>query len=120
MVANKTYIGTATKYAIAFVLAVTLLAPAASAQAAGKTKTLTGTVSDVMCGAKHKMAGASAAECTTKCASMGSKYALVVGSKVYELDGKTAGLDKLAGQKVKVSGTVDGNKLEVDSFSPAT
>ena len=52
-----------------------------TAFAAGKT--YTGTVSDAMCGAKHT---GSAAECTRGCVSKGSKYALVVGDKVYTLE----------------------------------
>ncbi|MBI4464661.1 MAG: hypothetical protein HY647_08150 [Acidobacteria bacterium] len=84
-------------------------------------KTLEGTISDTMCGVKHTMGGnISDAECTIKCVEMGSKYALVVGSDVYELEGKTAGLDKLAGQKAKVTGTVDGKKIQVESALKAS
>lgn len=101
----------------AVLITVVLLAGSFWAQAAGQKETLTGTVSDLMCGTKHKMAGASAAECTAMCASKGSQYALVVGQKVYELNGKTEGLDKLAGREAKVSGTVDGTKIEVESVS---
>ena len=107
-------------YLAAAFIAGVLLVGSPWAQAQGQKKTLQGTVSDLMCGAKHKMGDVSAAECTRKCAQMGSKYALVVGSKVYELDGKTEELDKLAGQKAKVSGTVDGTKIEVASVSPAS
>lgn len=96
-----------------------LLAGSLTVQAAGQTKTLTGTVSDAMCGAKHKMGDIPAAECTRKCVQMGSKFALVVGGKVYELEGKAEELDKFAGQKAKVSGTVDGNKVQVATVSPA-
>lgn len=38
-----------------------------------KTTTLTGRVSDAMCGAKHTMAG-SDAECTRACVKKGSDY----------------------------------------------
>lgn len=93
-----------------------LLVAAPMAQA----ETWTGDVSDLMCGVKHKMAGKSATECATMCIQKGSKYSLVVGSKVYELTGKTEGLDKLAGQKATVSGTVNGDKIEVDSVSAAS
>ncbi len=106
-------------YLGALLVAGTLLAGIPWAQAAGQKKTLTGTVSDVMCGVKHKMADAGAAECTRKCAQMGSKYALVAGGTVYELEGKSDEIDKLAGQKAKVSGTVDGKKIQVASIGPA-
>ena len=81
-------------------------------------KTLSGIVSDSMCGAKHMMEG-SAAECTRACVSKGSKYALVVGDKVYTLDtaDKSAldQLDKLAGQPAKVTGAVEGDTIKVSS-----
>ena len=86
---------------------------------AAEKKTLTGTISDAMCGAKHKMGDVSAAECTNGCVGMGSKYALVVGSTVYELEGKADDLKALAGQKVKLTGTVDGKKIQVESVSKA-
>lgn len=86
---------------------------------AGEKKTLTGTINDVMCGVKHKMGDVSAAECTTKYVEMGSKYALVAGNDVYELEGKADALKPLAGQKVKLTGTVDGRKIQVESVSKA-
>src|SRR5713226_6218926 len=63
-------------------------------QASGTEKTLTGVVSDSMCGAKHMMKGATSAECTRTCVEQGSSYALVVGTKVYTLEGNSSGLDK--------------------------
>src|ERR1700674_2532331 len=92
----------------------------ASSAWAAKDKTFTGTVSDSMCGAKHEMAGDDAG-CTRACVSKGSKYALVVGDKVYTLEttDKTAlqTLDKQAGAKATVTGTVNGDVLEVSSVS---
>lgn len=85
-----------------------------------KQKTLVGIVSDTACGAKHTMMpGKSNAECTRACVSKGSKYALVVGKKVYTLEGKSAELDKLAGDKAKVSGMVSGDVVQVSSVEPA-
>lgn len=84
-----------------------------------ETKTLEGTISDVMCGVSHKMGDISDAECTTRCVGMGSKYALVVGDTVYELDGKADELKKLAGAKAKITGTVDGNKIQVTTVAKA-
>src|SRR5579884_451425 len=72
---------------------------------AGK-QTLSGVVSDTMCGAKHMMEG-SPADCTRACVGKGSKYALVVGDKVYTLDTSDQKaldqLNKLAGEKAKVT-----------------
>lgn len=90
------------------------------ALAAGKSQTLTGEVSDAMCGAKHQMPG-NPAECTRACIKHGSKYALVVGDKVYTLETTDkAELDKLndlAGAKAKVTGEVDGTTVAVKSVA---
>ena len=90
------------------------------ALAAGKSETLTGEVSDAMCGAKHEMQG-KAADCTRACMKHGSKYALVVGDKVYTLEtSDKAALDTLndlAGAKAKVTGEVDGTTIAVKSVA---
>ncbi|MGA8539558.1 MAG: hypothetical protein WB566_08655 [Terriglobales bacterium] len=90
------------------------------ALAAGKNQTLTGEVSDAMCGAKHQMPG-KAADCTRACVQHGSNYALVVGDKVYILEtSDKAALDKLydlAGAKAKVTGEVDGSTITVKSVA---
>jgi hypothetical protein len=100
------------------VLAATFMAGSAFA---GKGQTFTGTVSDAMCGAKHAMPGDDAG-CTRACVSKGSKYALVVNDKVYTLEADETGraeLDKMAGQKVTVSGTAKGDTIDVTSVSAA-
>ena len=91
---------------------------AVPALAAGKSQTLTGQVSDAMCGAKHEES-ANPANCTRACVKHGASYALVVGDKVYTLqtsDQKALDtLDKLAGAKAKVTGDVDGTTITVKS-----
>lgn len=93
-----------------------------SASAADKPQTITGVVSDAMCGAKHMMEG-SAAECTRACVRKGSKYALVVGDKLYTLESTDKSLldqlDKLAGNQAKVTGTVNADSVAVRSVAPA-
>jgi hypothetical protein len=85
------------------------------AMGAGKPQAFTGEVSDSMCGVKHMMEGNAA--CTRACVRKGSNYALVVGEKVYTLhtEDKTAldELDKLAGEKAKVTGVADGDVIEL-------
>jgi hypothetical protein len=99
--------------------AIVTLSPA---WAAGKAQTFTGEVSDSMCGAKHMMPG-NAAECTKACVSKGASYALIVGDKVYNIDTQDKAalsqLDKLAGQKASVKGTLDGDKIMASSVSAA-
>lgn len=94
----------------------TVLLASLSAIAADKPQTLTGTVTDAMCGAKHSMEG-SAAQCTRSCVKEGSGYALVVGDKVYKLTGKIDDLDALAGEQATVTGTVNGDSIEVASVA---
>ena len=96
----------------------------ASSPASGKSdsaapKTLTGIVSDSMCGAHHMEKDKSAAECTRECVKKGTKYALVVGKKVYTLDGHEAELDKLAGARAAVKGSVMGEMVMVESVAAA-
>ena len=92
----------------------------AVAQSKGET-TLSGTVSDSMCGADHSMMGKmTPKECTLACVKSGAKYVLVVGTKIYTLEGKAADFEKFAGGKAKVTGTVQGNTLKVSSIGPAS
>jgi hypothetical protein len=86
---------------------------------AGK-QTFTGEIGDAMCGAKHEMSG-SAADCTRECIKQGSKYALISGDKVYTLETTDKAtldqLDKLSGEKAKVTGTLEGTTIQVASVS---
>lgn len=99
-----------------------LLAFSAPFSFAGKTESFTGLVSDAMCGKKHMMEGDPAA-CLRACVQKGSKYALVVGDKVYTLDtndkSALATLDKLANQKATIKGEANGDEIQVSSVSPA-
>ena len=81
--------------------------------------TVTGTVTDDMCGAKHMMAGKPAAVCTRACVKRGAKFALSANDKTYILAGKTAEIDALAGQKATVTGDLKGNTLTVTSIAAA-
>src|SRR5437870_3967710 len=83
------------------------------------TQTLTGIVSDSMCGATHMMPNQTPAECTRECVKGGSKYILVVGDKIYTLNGHEAEIDKLAGLKASVTGTVKADKVQVASVAAA-
>jgi hypothetical protein len=88
------------------------------ASAAGK-QTFTGEVGDAMCGKQH-MEG-SAADCTRACVAKGSKFALVVGDKVYILNtadkAALATLNQQAGKNATVTGTLDGDTINVSSVA---
>ena len=77
----------------------------------------TGVVTDSMCGASHMAKDKTPAECTRMCVKDGMKYALLVGDKVYTLSGHESELDKLAGTKVTVTGTANGETVSVNSVS---
>ncbi len=84
-----------------------------SAQKQAKGSTFLGTISDKMCGAKHMMAGKSDKECTLEC---GAPFVLVTSNgKVYELSDKEKP-KAFAGQKVKVTGNLKGEMLQVNSI----
>jgi hypothetical protein len=102
-----------------FSLIAVLFAGAMVVLAAAKPQSFTGEVSDSMCGAKHMMDNK--AECTRTCVSKGSNYALVVGEKVYTLNTTDkAALDQLntlAGSQAKVTGTADGDAINVSKVA---
>jgi hypothetical protein len=96
---------------------LTLLALAAS------QTTLTGVISDDMCGKSHTMGEGTPADCTRACVKAGSHYAIVVGDKVYKVQDPdknvAADLDKYAGEKVRVTGEVSGDSIHVKSVGAA-
>src|ERR1700692_4844782 len=79
------------------------------------TTTLTGVITDDMCGAKHMMPGKPDAECTRACVKHGAKFAVVADGKVIVLDGKTTEVSALAGKKATISGELKGSTLAVSS-----
>src|SRR5579864_49571 len=97
-------------------IAVMVFGTALLAAAADKPQTYTGTVTDAMCGATHQMTGAPA-ECLKSCIKGGSAYALVVGDKVYKLEGKTDGLEAIGDGKATITGVAKGNTIEVQTVA---
>ncbi len=98
-------------------LSVAALSIAAIAQTKrpSAARSFTGVVSDDMCGAKHTMMpGRPDAECVRACVKAGAKFGLVApDGHLYILHGKSAELDRFAAQKVKITGKLDGNTIEV-------
>ena len=80
---------------------------------------ISGVITDSDCGARHNKDGnMSATECARFCARNGAKYVLVDGEKRYTLNGNTEELSKLAGQRVKISGSRNGDTIQVSSVFP--
>ncbi len=89
--------------------------------AASPKQTYTGVITDAMCGASHSMMNVKPdSKCVVECVKRGSKYALLVGSKVYTLSDQQAP-EKYAAQKVKVTGTLDAKTetITVAKIEPA-
>jgi len=86
--------------------------------ASAATMTMTGTISDSMCGMSHaKMIAAhggkmSAKECTMACVKAGGKYVFVSNKKVYTIENQDlAGLQEHAGERVTLTGDFGANNM---------
>lgn len=111
---------------LAFALILVILGAAAGAagqedtspasQASSNTQVFDGVVTCSKCGAKHSARmGQSPARCTRVCVRSGAKFALVNGNSTYVLDGDLMLLKHFAGERVKVTGTLDGTTIHVVS-----
>lgn len=73
-----------------------------------------GIITDTRCGAKHSAAvGMSAGDCTRLCVHSGESFALVDGDKAYKLSGQEQAVKRLAGERVKVVGSLSGHTIAV-------
>lgn len=74
-------------------------------------QTMTGEISDSMCGASHSAMGdmgKNPKECTTGCVKSGAKYVLLSNGRVYAIANQNfTGLAANAGTKVTATGDVD-------------
>jgi hypothetical protein len=78
--------------------------------------TFNGMITDSLCGARHlKKSGQNSADCARACVRKGATYVLVDGDRRYRLTGGDDVLDKLAGQRANVIGTLQGDTIAVDS-----
>jgi hypothetical protein len=81
----------------------------------GPTK-FTGVISDSICKGKHdRSTNQSAFACTEVCLKKGAQYVLVDGEHVYALKGATEYLDKFAGERVTITGSLSGETIQVAS-----
>jgi hypothetical protein len=94
--------------------------PASGPQSSAvESQTYDGMITDTHCGAKHSAAiGLAAADCTRVCIHSGEEFALIDGDKVYVLSGDRDALKRIAGQRVKIVGTLNGNTISVSSVVP--
>ena len=104
--------------AVSGALACGWIAREALAQGMDESTTLVGIVGDTMCGNAHT--NGPARQCTLQCLrNKANEWALVVGQRIYTLQGKVADLPKFAGSKAKVTGILRGESLMVTAVSAA-
>lgn len=98
---------------------VAALALGCASLASAASMTMTGDISDSMCGASHAAMtsshkGLTDPDCTRTCVKNGAKYVFVSDGKVYNISNqKLATLSKYAGEKVSLTGDVDGDNITV-------
>ena len=83
-------------------------------------ETLSGTISDANCGAKHAAGAASDISCVERCVKRGTAPVLVSDGKVYQIAVESR--DKVAsvlGQKVTVNGKIDKDTVTIESVEAA-
>ncbi len=81
--------------------------------------TFTGTVTDSHCSVHHmRMPSQNASECARDCFRRGASYVLVDRERRYRLVGGEQSLNKLAGERVTVTGTRQGDAILVGSAAP--
>ncbi len=80
-----------------------------------------GMVTCSRCRARHSAAlGQTADVCVRVCVHAGAKFALVGADFSYLLDGDLNALKKLAGQRARIVGTLNGNTIKVTYAAPET
>lgn len=103
-----------------------LLAGLASLASAAN-KTMTGMISDSMCGASHakmmemhKDAKMTDRDCTLACVKAGGKYVFVSEGKIYQIANQDlSALQKEAGESVQLTGNVNGDTITVSKIAMA-
>jgi hypothetical protein len=88
---------------------------------AASARTFSGVISDSVCAARHETnMNMGAHGCTRMCVARQAKYALVGSDSVYTLQGGTEALDKYAGERVSLSGVLDGDTIMVTEVAGLT
>jgi len=77
-----------------------------------------GMVTCSRCGARHSAAlGQTASTCVRVCVHGGSQFALVNADSIYLLDGHMDALKRIAGQRAKIVGNLEGKTIKVQSVA---
>lgn len=91
---------------------------AAKEESSAVAENFSGLVTDDHCGARHDMGSdMSPAQCAKACVHNGGKYLLVDGDKTYALEGNAEELGRVAGLRVTIVGSLEGNTIQVSSIT---
>lgn len=120
-------VGTAVAFMLALLLATfgAVAATAVPAQGAPQAssreqteQTFEGMVTCSRCGARHSARfDRSAGDCTRICVHGGASFALVNGESLYLLDGDLMTLKRAAGERARITGSLQGNTIHVSSVA---
>lgn len=106
------------------ILTISMFCSLAGLSASAAPQTLTGQISDSMCGKSHAAMGEmgkNPKECTAGCVKTGAKYVFVSGDKIYEIKNQSfAAVPANAGGTVQLTGDVDkdGKTITVTKIAP--
>ena len=93
------------------IVSIGVLYSLAGLSAWAASQTLTGQISDGMCGKSHASMGElgkNPKDCTAGCVKAGAKYVVVSGDKIYEIKNQNfAALPANAGANVQITGDID-------------
>jgi len=85
---------------------------------ATESRAYEGMVTCSRCGAKHSATlGQAATTCVRVCAHGGAQFALVNADVTYLLDGDMDALKRVAGQRAKIVGNLEGKTIKVQSVA---
>jgi hypothetical protein len=107
------------------ILAIGILSSLGGLSVWAASQTMTGQISDSMCGKNHASMGEmgkNPKDCTAGCVKAGAKYVFVSGDKIYEIKNQNfASLAANAGANVLLTGDVDkdGKAVTVTKIAPA-
>jgi hypothetical protein len=85
-----------------------------------ETRVFEGMLTCSRCGAKHSASlSRNAADCVRICAHGGAAFTLVQGERVFKLEGDPEALKQLAARRVRVTGVLQGDTIQVSDVIAA-
>jgi hypothetical protein len=95
--------------------------PQSAAPPTDRQQTYVGMVTCSRCLAKHSATiGATATDCARVCIRDGANFSFVNGDHTYLLEGEPEALKRVAGQRVRIVGALNGGTITVASVAAGT